>query len=64
MELSDNITSVTTSYAKLTKLSKKRCHLACQAEQTSYIYLPGKPGCSVLGWSIEGMFFHDNNIFQ
>lgn len=39
IELSDSIISVTTSYAKLRKLSKKCCHLVCQAEQTSSIYL-------------------------
>lgn len=39
MELSDSIISVTISYAKLRKLSKKCCHLVCQAEQKSDICL-------------------------
>lgn len=39
MKLGDSIISVTTSYAKLRKLSKKCCRVVCQAEQTSNIYL-------------------------
>lgn len=62
MELSDSITSVTTSYAKLRKLSKKCSHLVCQAEQTRNICLV--PGCSELGGSIEGIVFCGDDIFR
>lgn len=60
IELGDSIT-VTISYAKLTKLSKKCCHLVCQAEQTSFISLVTQ---AAEVWSVRSfmakIFFNKN----